>query len=133
MSQSFQRVAATFGLVFAVAGMLACSRTDGADGSERMIYKVSADGRHLEGYAANQPAVPVGRVDLPAGAVWSVAGLGDSPQVWIHSQESVRLVDTRHWRTVASWSRNDAVSDVQLARGSEAVVLPGDRTKTRLE
>jgi hypothetical protein len=133
MSQSFQRVAASFGLMFAVASMLACTRADNADGSERLIYKVSSDGRHLEGYAANKPTVPVGSVDLPAGAVWSVAGLGDSPQVWIHSRESVRLVDTRQWRTVATWTRNDAVADVQLARGGEAVVLPSDPVRTRLE
>lgn len=133
MSQSFQRAAASFGLMFAVATMLACTRTDTVDGSERLIYKVSADGRRLEGYATNQPGVPVGSVDLPPGAVWSVAGLGDAPKIWIHSKEAVRLIDTRRWQTVASWSRNDAVADVQLAQGGEAVVSAGSPTRAQVE
>jgi hypothetical protein len=133
MSQSFQRVAASFGLMFAVATMLACTRADIADGSERLIYKVSADGRRLEGYAADRSAVPVGSVDLPPGAVWSVAGVGDAPRIWIHSDEAVRLVDTRHWQTVASWSRNDVVADVQLARVGEALVPPGPPAGVRVE
>jgi len=133
MSQSFQRVAASFGLMFAVATMMACTRADTVDGSERLIYKVSADGRRLEGYAANQPAFPVGGVDLPRGAVWSVAGVGDAPRIWIHSAEAVRLVDTRHWQTVASWSRNDVVSDVQLAQGGGHLTLPEPVHGTRLE
>jgi len=133
MSQSFQRVAASFGLMFVVATMVACTRADIVDGSERLIYKVSADGRRLEGYAANRPAFPVGSVDLPHGAVWSVAGVGDASQIWIHSDEAVRLVDTRHWQTVASWSRNDAVTDVQLAQGGGQVTPPNPLHGTRIE
>jgi hypothetical protein len=104
----------------AVVGMLACTRTADPNGPERMVYKVSEDGRRLMGYHATDLVHPVGGVALPPGAVWSVAGIGDAPQVWIHSDASVQLVDARSWQTLATWSRLDTVAPVQLAQRQPA-------------
>ncbi|QID16957.1 hypothetical protein G3580_04460 [Nitrogeniibacter mangrovi] len=93
--------------------LAACGRNTASPGGVvevaqgRVVYKVSADGKRLEAYAARNGVTPLGSIALPPGAIWSVANGADGRKVWIHGRNVVMLVDTRTWTEVARWNRDD--------------------------
>ena len=99
------------GLAACDSGNAAMTRTaqvlvaESAAADERLVFRVSADGTRLDAFDARNAKVPLGRVALPKGAVWSVVGAGDDLKVWVHGDERVTLVSARDWKVIGDWAR----------------------------
>lgn len=100
--------------VLSIVGLAACD--SGATTLQRaeltaapgpVVFRVSPDGKRLEGFGVRNGIAPLGSVNLPEGAVWSVVGTGADLRVWIHDEERVALVDARDWKVVGEWARAD--------------------------
>lgn len=100
-------------LFFSVPGVLLVSSLALAGCSDRVtgqdavtqVYSMSADGRALIGHVRGEGGAETGRVTVPAGSVWSMAGTGEADLVWVHAPEQTLLVDTRRWTVLTRWSR----------------------------
>jgi len=103
-------------LVWAVA-LAGCSERVAGGGEDTQVYSLSADGRALVGHVRDASGVETGRVSVPAGSVWSMAGTGEAGLVWVHAPEQTLLVDTRHWRVLTRWSRVSGGDAPMVARG----------------
>ncbi len=93
------------GLAACDSGTVQVARSEAAAPSEPVVFRVSPDGRRLEGYRADDGVTPQGSVALPEGAVWSVAGVGEDLRVWVHSDARVMLVNASDWKVIGDWAR----------------------------
>ena len=100
--------------VLSIVGLAACDsgatslqRTELTAAPGPVVFRVSPDGKRLEGFGVRNGITPLGSVGLPEGAVWSVVGTGADLRVWIHGEDRVALVDARDWKVVGEWARAD--------------------------
>lgn len=84
---------------------MSVQRTELAVAPGPVVFRVTPDGKRLEGFGVRNGITPLGSVTLPEGAVWSVVGAGADLRVWIHSDERVALVDASDWKVVGEWAR----------------------------
>lgn len=100
-----------FGALAWVLLLAGCGEHEKAAGIGTQVYSLSADGRALVGHARGGAGAETGRVAVPDGSVWSMAGTGEADLVWVHAPGQTLLVDTRRWQVLTRWSRvgvNDA-------------------------
>jgi len=104
-------------LVWGLA-LAGCSERVAGHDAATQVYSMSADGRALVGHARGLGGVETGRVAVPAGSVWSMAGTGEADLVWVHAPEQTLLVDTRRWTVLTRWSRVGDASPPVMASNS---------------